>query len=175
VVARTCDGRSHMSLRTEPLWSAEKQTCSVLAAVDGTPASKDVLDMAIELALHDNCTVTVLLVREAPSHMVVPAMPPLGIHLPRRSEAQCDVVLGEAVSYVRSHGVSAHAELREGTPRVQIVQAATEHGDSVIVVSCPSHGAVEKLIRGWVCTNVAKRAPCRVVCVPKRGPATGSR
>jgi nucleotide-binding universal stress UspA family protein len=121
---------------------------SIVVAVDETPAAEAALDAALELALE----------RHATLHLV---------HVVQERGALADEerAFAAMVERVRAAGVAYSAELREGDPVEELVDAAERRAAALIATGTHGHNAVARLILGSVAEGLMRAAPVPVMTV----------
>lgn len=80
-----------------------------------------------------------------------------------QERAAADRALDDAVSELGSGRSDVRREVRTGTPKQAILEAAEEHGADLIVVGARGLGGFEALVLGSVSRAVSKAAPCSVL------------
>lgn len=121
---------------------------SIVVAVDETPAAEAALDAALELALERRATLHLVHVVEE-----------------RRALADEQRAFDAMVERVRSAGVSYSAELREGDPVEELVDAAERRDAALIATGTHGHNAIARLILGSVAEGLVREAPVPVMTV----------
>ncbi len=121
---------------------------SIVVAVDETPAAEAALDAALELALE----------RHATLHLV-------HVVQERRALADEERAFAAMVERVRGAGVAYSAELREGDPVEELVDAAERRTAALIATGAHGHNAVARLILGSVAEGLVRAAPVPVMTV----------
>jgi nucleotide-binding universal stress UspA family protein len=121
---------------------------SIVVAVDETPAAEAALDAALELAQERRATVHLVHVVEE-----------------RRALADEQRAFAALIDRVRAAGVNYSAELREGDPVTQLVDAAERRGAALIATGTHGHNAMARLILGSVAEGLVRAAPVPVMTV----------
>ena len=117
---------------------------SIVVAVDDTPAAEAALDAALELALERSATLHLV-------HVVESA----------RRAGQRGAHLRGLVERVRAAGVAYSAELREGDPVEELVDAAERRAAGLIATGTHGRNAVARLILGSVAAGSSAPRRCR--------------
>ena len=124
---------------------------SIVVAVDDTPAAEAALDAALELALERSATLHLVHVVET-----------------RSALASEERAFAAIVERVRAAGVAYSAELREGDPVEELVDAAERRAAGLIATGTHGRNAVARLILGSVAAGLVRTAPVPVMTVRAR-------
>jgi nucleotide-binding universal stress UspA family protein len=143
----------------------------VLVAVDGSENSLRALSFALDLAEKYAASVLIVSVFQLPAMYSSPDDPL--VYSSSRAAFIKDLRrlhegnLAKAVDEARrlKPGMEVSAELKEGEPAAQIVEAAKEGGFDVIVVGHQGLGRLSEVFLGGVSERVAHLASCAVVIV----------
>jgi nucleotide-binding universal stress UspA family protein len=139
---------------------------TILFATDGSPSAQKALHEAIELAKATGWRLRVLTVWQAPLLAAYGYTP--AAYVPELADAEREhatEVARAAVAAAVQAGIDATAETREGSPAVEICEAAAEMGARLIVLGAHGWGAVKRVLFGSVSTHVMHTAPCAVLVV----------
>lgn len=139
---------------------------TILFATDGSPSAQKALHEAIELAKETGWRLRVLTVWQTPLLAAYGYTP--AAYVPELADAERDHasdVARAAVATAAQAGVEATAETREGSPAVEICDAAAETGARLIVLGAHGWGALKRVLFGSVSTHVMHSAPCPVLVV----------
>jgi len=147
---------------------------TVLAAVDFSPVTPDVLTEAAALVQSTSGRVILMHVTE-PTAMII------DLAIVSMSVARVDEV---RVTQARDHlarlqreltqqGVRADVRHAVGTPVIEITSAARELEADGIVLGAHGHSTFHDLFVGSTTAGVVKRARCPVVVVPAASPRDG--
>jgi nucleotide-binding universal stress UspA family protein len=112
----------------------------LLVPVDGSPESESIFSAIMPLVRSDAPQVSVLYVVEDPEDSFLP---------PAR--------LAKACGALRSAGVNAHLELRQGMAAEEILRAARERKVDLIAMSSHGRGGVVRMIAGSVAEEVLRK------------------
>jgi len=112
----------------------------ILVPVDGSPESESVFSAIMPLVRADAPEVPVLYVVEDPEESFLPP-----------------AHLAKACAALRSAGVNAHLELRQGMAADEILRAARERKVNLIAMSTHGRGGVARVIAGSVAEEVLRR------------------
>ncbi len=128
---------------------------SIIVAVDDTPAAEAALDAALELALERRATLHLVHVVET-----------------RAALASEERSFAAIVERVRAAGVAYSAELREGDPVEELVDAAERRAAGLIATGTHGRNAIARLILGSVAAGLVRAAPVPVMTVRARNDST---
>ena len=139
-----------------------------LVATDGSPAAREAVRQAVELARESGGILSILYVRHAP-------LPVLGDPFYERtlSEelARGRAIVEAAAATARKAGVATEVDALEGNPARQIVDLALRRGVEMIVLGSRGRGAVAGTLLGSVSKAVVSSAGCPVLVVRPTSPA----
>jgi nucleotide-binding universal stress UspA family protein len=150
----------------------------ILVAADGSPFSDEAVRSVAERPWPEGAEIRVL--------SVAPQLrpPPVGelmyssldvSELMESSRQHARTVAADAAERLRARGLKAEAHMREGDPRAEILDDATEWGADLIVVGSHGYTGLKKLVMGSVAEYVVDHAPCSVEVVRSRKPAAGGK
>ncbi|HKT60226.1 MAG TPA: universal stress protein [Gemmatimonadales bacterium] len=126
----------------------------ILVAVDGSPRGSAVLRFAIAFARELGAGLRVLTVeRPRPGEPVE-----LAVAVP--------AARGESIQAELNRGSRLQVEVRHGDVAEQILDAAREGGEDVVVIGCHRGGPAGVIEAGSTARRVIHQAPCAVVTVP---------
>ena len=140
---------------------------TVLAAIDFSPVTPAVLEVAARLARAIHGRVVLLTVVEPPS-IVTDLAPLVGDALQFTAEVERGARhhLHRIQKRLAGDDLTVEAICQQGFAVPQIIAHATEVGAEYIVLGTHGHGALHDLVAGSVARGVLKRAICPVVVVP---------
>jgi nucleotide-binding universal stress UspA family protein len=160
-------GRSASRLGSKEVSSMQKPP-RYLVATDGSPAAREAVRQAVELARESGATLSILYVRHAP-------LPVLGDPFYERtlSEelARGRAIVEAAAATVRKAGVATEVDTLEGNPATQIVELARRRRADMIIVGSRGRGAVAGTLLGSVSKAVVNSADCPVLVVRPTAPS----
>ncbi len=133
---------------------------TVAVAYDDTPESKAALKRAEKIALACRATIVVYTV-SAPPAVVPGASGYTPAILP-----EAGAVVTRAVKQVDER-VAATGRALSGVPGPAIVEACEEAGADLLVAGSRGYGPVMRVLLGSVSTQLAHKAPCPVLVVPR--------
>ena len=148
VAPRGYDAEEHGPFRT------------IAVAYDDTPESKAALARAETIALSCRATIVIYTV-SAPATVVpgavgyTPAIPP-----------EAGAIVTRAVKEVDDQ-VAATGRALSGVPASSIVEACEEAGADLLVAGSRGYGPMMRVLLGSVSTQLAHKAPCPVLVVPR--------
>lgn len=143
-------------------YAGEEQTPfrTIAVAYDDTPESKAALERAEAIALACRATIVIFTVSAPPAVVpgatgYTPAIPP-----------EAGAIVTRAVKAV-DEGLAATGRALSGVPGPAIVAACEEFGADLLVAGSRGYGPVMRVLLGSVSTQLAHRAPCPVLVVPR--------
>jgi nucleotide-binding universal stress UspA family protein len=89
----------------------------------------------------------------------------LSVELIRSSRETFGQVVAATVATLRAAGRTAEAELREGDPADQLVQAVHDIAGDLIVIGSRGHTGISRIVMGSVAHSVLLHARCSVLVV----------
>lgn len=133
---------------------------TIAVAYDDTPESKAALKRAEAIALACRATIVVYTVSAPPA--VVPGAAGYTPVVPPEAGA----IVTRAVKAV-DEGLAATGRALGGVPGPAIAEACEEVGADLLVAGSRGYGPVMRVLLGSVSTQLAHRAPCPVMVVPR--------
>lgn len=133
---------------------------TIAVAYDDTPESKAALARAEAIALA--CRATIVVYTVAASAAVVPGPSGYAPAVPPEAGS----IVTEAVKGVDER-LAATGRALAGVPGPTIVEACEEIGADLLVAGSRGYGPVTRTLLGSVSTQLAHRAPCPVLVVPR--------
>lgn len=142
---------------------------NVLMPTDFSSCSRAAFPYACKFARESGAKLHLLHVIEPPT----PALLPDGAFVPPMLDSQEDVdeVKAELHRWLRSEdaaSIGSEADVRVGTPLVEILAFANEHHCDLIVLGTHGRTGVAHLLIGSVAENIVRKAKCPVLTVPER-------
>jgi nucleotide-binding universal stress UspA family protein len=133
---------------------------TVAVAYDGTPEARAALKRAEGIALACRATIHVFTVAAPPAVIpgatgYTPAVPP-----------EAGSIVTETVKAVDER-LAASGRALSGVPGQAIVEACEEAGADLLVCGSRHYGPVMRVLLGSVSTQLAHKAPCPVLVVPR--------
>ena len=141
---------------------------SILVPTDFSECAQDAAEQARRLAERLEATIHVL-------HVVEPFIvaPALGESLPvsfvEERDARAEKELQIQVTVNEEAGLKTTSCLMHGSPFVEIVRYAREHGIDLIVMGTHGRTGLDHAIIGSVAENVVRKADCSVLTVRQDG------
>jgi nucleotide-binding universal stress UspA family protein len=133
---------------------------TIAVAYDDTPESKAALKRAEEIALACRATIAVFTVSGPPA--VVPGAAGYTPAIPPESGA----IVTRTVKAVDER-IAATGRALSGVPGAAIAEACEETGADLLVAGSRGYGPVRRVLLGSVSTQLAHKAPCPVLVVPR--------
>lgn len=133
---------------------------TIAVAYDDTPESKAALERAEEIALACRATLMIYTVSAPPAVVpgatgYTPAIPPEASSIVTRTVKAVD------------ERIAATGRALGGVPGAAIVEACEELGADLLVAGSRGYGPVMRVLLGSVSTQLAHKAPCPVLVVPR--------
>lgn len=133
---------------------------TIAVAYDDTPESKAALKRAEEIALDCRATIVVYTVSAPPAVVpgasgYTPAIPP-----------EAGAIVTRTVKAVDER-IAATGRALGGVPGAAIVEACEEVGADLLIAGSRGYGPVFRVLLGSVSTQLAHKAPCPVLVVPR--------
>jgi nucleotide-binding universal stress UspA family protein len=99
-----------------------------------------------------------------------PELMPMYVEAANASRKQHDELAREMAAQLRSAGLSAEGERRDGDAATQILAAANASKADLIVVGSHGRTGLKRLVLGSVARNVLQHAPCSVLIIRDSSP-----
>jgi nucleotide-binding universal stress UspA family protein len=122
----TAGARAQLTLATE-----RDRAAPIVAAVDGSSASREAIDAAVRLASELNAALTFVFVRRGPPGFLGT---PFFQSVLARKMTRARRVLERALRAAARAGVEADGEILEGSPQKRILEFAADRGARLVVV-----------------------------------------
>ena len=136
----------------------------IVVATDGSPASKEAVKMAADLAAEHASELTVVHVVPVVD-VVAPAITAVGTAYPHVPTAYDHELLQEAAATAAEKGVVAGTALLAGSPAEAIVAYGESRAADLVVVGSRGHGAVASALLGSVSLGVLRASKRPVLIV----------
>jgi nucleotide-binding universal stress UspA family protein len=138
----------------------------ILCPVDFSEASREAMEIAVDLARKLESSLTLLHVIQLPAF----ALPDGEYTLPTTDiEPQIDKTLDEWKKEAIARGLHiVHTKRTIGMPFQEILSVAAEGGYDLIVIGTQGRTGLDHLLLGSVAEKVVRRAPCPVLTVRPR-------
>ncbi|MGN6254903.1 MAG: universal stress protein [Solirubrobacterales bacterium] len=133
---------------------------TIAVAYDDTPESKLALERAEEIALACRATIVIYTV-SAP-----PAVVPGAVGYTPAIGPEAGAIVTRVVKKVDGQ-LAATGRALNGVPAAAIIEACEEGGADLLVAGSRGYGPVTRVLLGSVSTQLAHKAPCPVLVVPR--------
>jgi nucleotide-binding universal stress UspA family protein len=133
---------------------------TIAAAYDDTDEAKTALERAEAIALSCRATIVILTVSAPPT--VIPGAPGYAPAVP----PEAGPIVTRAVKAV-DEALPATGRALSGAPGQAIVAACEAMGADLLVAGSRGYGPVMRVLLGSVSTQLARKAPCPVLVVPR--------
>jgi nucleotide-binding universal stress UspA family protein len=138
----------------------------ILLAYDGSKASNQALERAIELAkVTPRSSLYVVHAFEFPRFFIGEALAPLPASVNKDYYDLAVQTTDEVKSRLEAEGLNATVELLQGSPAEVILAYAKEHTVDVIVIGSRGLGGIREFVLGSVSHNVVQSARIPVLVV----------
>lgn len=147
----------------------------ILVATDGSPSSDAAVEAVASRPWPEGTEVEVLTVIHTAAPFVLdPTYALAFIHMDQLEKARkhAPELAGAAVARLVRPGLTVTSEIREGAPKVLIVEEAERWGADLIVLGTRGHGPAGRFLLGSVAHAVVLHAPCSVEVVRARPDVT---
>jgi len=142
----------------------------VLAAIDGSDASRQALAVAAGLAAA--LSVALVVVHAVDYHMPYVALDPYS-GAGELLRAQGEELLKDVRASIAAPLEAVETDLRMGSAREQLIAACRDHQPAIMVLGNRGAGGFMGMLLGGTAREVARSAPCPVLVV--RSPGTDSK
>jgi nucleotide-binding universal stress UspA family protein len=140
---------------------------AILAAIDFSPLSDAVLELAAELAGATRSPLVVLHAAAPDPEFVGYEVGPQHVRDQRATELREEHhKLAEIGADLRARGLEVKMQLHAGPTVETVLEAAENAGAHMIVVGAHRGGRAAKLLLGSVSEDILRKAPCPVLVVP---------
>jgi nucleotide-binding universal stress UspA family protein len=163
-------------IRRDPGLRHPAKSSRILAAIDFSPISEQVMSTAKSLASILGQELDLIHVVHLPGTSTVPVeaapfgpvatAPPESVSYEERLTKGREL-LEHTDSKTGAPGVEARLFVRGGNPESEILGHAEENDIGLIVVGTQGHSGISRLLLGSVCERVLRSAPCAVYVVPR--------
>jgi len=140
---------------------------AILAAIDFSPLSNRVIEIAAGLAERAGAPLIVLHAAAPEPDFVGYEVGPQYVRDQRAGQLRKEHhALGEIGEALRARGLDVKVQLQAG-PTVETVLASAAQADAeLIVIGAHRHGRAHRLLLGSVSEGLLRKAPCPVLVVP---------
>ena len=135
---------------------------NILVAVDGSPASNDAFNEALNVADRNGAKLFILTVVDYKFSIGDPAFinDALKFHL-----NNAEIELEQLISNSKMSGFDYETKIDSGSPKRKIIEYALEKQVDLIMVGATGLGAIEQAIVGSTTAYVVNHAKCNVMVV----------
>lgn len=135
---------------------------NILVAVDGSPASNDAFNEALNVADRNGAKLFILTVVDYKFSIGDPAFinDALKFHL-----NNAEIELEQLISNSKMSGLDYETKIDSGSPKRKIIEYALEKQVDLIMVGATGLGAIEQVIVGSTTAYVVNHAKCNVMVV----------
>jgi nucleotide-binding universal stress UspA family protein len=156
--------------KDEPLLAAASspfQIRKILVPIDFSDCSRKALQYALALAREHRAAITLIYVVPPPAYPVGEFGGLEYGNLVADMRTGGEKQLAELAAEI-GDAVSVETQVRTGSPAAEIVAAAQESADDMIVISTHGHTGLKHVLLGSVAEHVIRGAPCPVLVVRER-------
>lgn len=135
---------------------------NILVAVDGSPASNDAFNEALNVADRNGAKLFILTIVDYKFSIGDPAFinDALKFHL-----NNAEIELEQLISNSKMSGLDYETKIDSGSPKRKIIEYALEKQVDLIMVGATGLGAIEQAIVGSTTAYVVNHAKCNVMVV----------
>lgn len=139
----------------------------ILVPTDFSPASKQALPYARELATLHGAEIVLVHVMELPHYPTLfegtaLVVPPIDESLRAQLEEQLQKLAGEIAG---DSGFRCRAVLREGPPTQELLDCAKEEGADLVVIATHGYTGLKHMLLGSTAEQVVRHACCPVLTI----------
>ncbi len=140
---------------------------TILVPTDFSKYSDKALELAVDVAKHNNAKIHLLhvvdIVQQCVADYCLSNADVASIN--SQIKAASDTNLKKMINKFNKNGVQIQGEVKEGTPYEQILKEQKSKKADLIVISSHGKTGLTKYLMGSVADKVVKGAPCNVVLV----------
>ncbi|MQA28454.1 MAG: universal stress protein [Luteitalea sp.] len=141
----------------------------ILLAIDGSRHSQDAVDEVAQQPWPKPSVVQVLTVVER----IVPGAPELAVagnwdRLWEEQLKEAEHLTVRVADALKATDAKVETAIRQGEPRAEIIDEATDWAADVIVVGSHGHTGLKRFLLGSVAQSIVSHAPCSVYVVRHR-------
>lgn len=136
----------------------------ILTAYDGSEASAQALNKALQLADNAGTKLTVIHVFNLQAFVIGESVVPLPVSIENQLHEQANKVVDEAKKKIQ-HLENAEAVLEYGHPATKILEYAQKHQCDVIIIGSRGLGRIREFMLGSVSHNIAIQSEVPVLIV----------
>ena len=138
----------------------------VVVAVDGSPASRDGLALAAEVAERTGGHVTVVHVRHVPAGASLSSL--VAEQVVRTHDELEAEVRGATLEALAGHGISWDLVVRAGSPGEEVLKVVKELAADLVVVGSNRHSYLHNVLLGSTSAYLASHSPVPVLVARPR-------
>ena len=144
----------------------------ILIATDGSPQSQAAIDAVVGRPWPEGTIVRVVTAAPYP-YLFTPfqwytAEQAIAATIDEQSKEHAHSIADAAAGRLREAGFAAESVVREGDPRIVIVQEASDWNTDLIMIGSHGYTGLRRLLLGSVAQHVVSHAPCSVEVVRGR-------
>lgn len=147
------------------------QVRTVLAPLDGSSFSEQVLPWMQALAAVIDCEFILLTAPETPEPALYGEMGGAVDDLRQRAEANATRYLGQLAGRLSGLGVRVRVVVGGSRPATTILELAEEERVDLIMLATHGRGGMDRLVLGSVADRIVHHSPCPVFLLPVRQPS----
>ncbi len=144
----------------------------ILVPTDFSQGANRAFETALDLGRDTGARLTLFHVHHVPTAVFPEVMLPIAPEVMRDVEHSVDVVLDQWCERARAAGVAADKRTAFGATHAEICAAAAAVGADLIVIGTHGRSGLMHTLLGSVAEKVVRKAPCPVLTVRARQPAT---
>ena len=142
---------------------------TILAAIDFSDLSKNIIDFAIEQARSQEASIYLMHVQNpVPAFIGGEIEPQLVTEQVQEEAKRIETAFNAVKEYVRKAGIENEAEIVQGPVAESIISKAEEKKCSMIIIGVHAHGLMYRAFIGSISAAVIKHACCPVLVVPQK-------
>lgn len=142
---------------------------TILAAIDFSDLSKNIIDHAIEQARGQDASIYLIHVQNSVPAFIGSEIEPQLVSEQVQEEAKrLETDLDAIRDYITGKGIDNSAEIVQGPVAESILLKASEKNCCMIIIGVNTHGLIYRAFIGSISTAVIKQACCPVLVVPQK-------
>lgn len=138
---------------------------NIMVAFDGSKASNQALQKAIELVKLTNANLNVVHIYEFPRFYVAEGFAPMPTTMNEEFYELASQTADKAEQLIKEAGVTGKVELIQGPPAETILEYAASNNIDAIVIGSRGLGGIREFVLGSVSHNVVQHAKIPVLVV----------
>jgi nucleotide-binding universal stress UspA family protein len=136
----------------------------ILVPTDGSDATLEAVEHAVDLAAEHGATIHALYVVNSASFAGLP-MDSSWENVSAMLSEEGATALDDVVAVAESHGVDVERELSDGNPAREIVRYAEDEDCDLVVMGTHGRGGIDRLLLGSVAEKVVRSSSVPVLTV----------